>query len=119
MRIRIATKSDLAAMDRWSNLKTEPVHLTYVIPGVVGASLIFTTSTTYAIIDCLVSNPLVSSKLRKPAIQALVNYLMIVLKQAGVKNVIAWSENDSTIGRAKSMGFEAKPHVLLIKNMEQ
>lgn len=119
MQIRVATRSDLKAMDRWSDLKTEPAHLTYVIPGVVGASLIFTTSDKFAFIDNLVSNPLVSSKVRKPAVQALVDYLMIVLKQAGIKNVLAWSQNDTTIRRAENIGFVKRPHTLLIKNMEQ
>jgi hypothetical protein len=113
MNIRVATKTDLAAMDRWSNLKTEPAYLNLVIPGIVGLSVVFTTSNEFAMINNLVTNRLVSRPVRQKAIDTIVAYTIKMIENANIKHIIAFSSNESTILRSARFGFSVQNEVLI------
>lgn len=113
MNVRVATKSDLRSMERWSGLKTEPAYLNLVIPGVVGASVIFTVSSEFAMLNNLVTNPKVSRPTRQKAIDILVAYILEVVKKAHIKHLIAFSVNESTINRATKFGFQIQNDIML------
>lgn len=114
MKVRRQRVYDRQSINKWlkarkEKLISEQSDLAFIIPGVCAAQLLYCEPNMY-IFDSLVSNPLVSSLTRDKALNALIVHMLDVACNA---RIVAFSTHDNVISRAKSLGFEAQPHVVL------
>lgn len=68
-------------------------------------------------LDGLVTDPLAPGEVRHEAIDALVNEILILSKELGIKAVTAFSVDENTLVRSLKHGFVKTTHSLIVANI--
>lgn len=65
-------------------------------------------------LDGLVTDPLAPGVIRHEAIDAIVNEILKLAKELGIKAITAHSMDKSTLSRSAKHGFAALPHTMIV-----
>lgn len=71
----------------------------------------------YAILDSLITNPLAPSIHRHHCIDFLVEHLIKIAKMIGIKQIVAFSVDESTLERSKKHGFYQSGYTVIVKKV--
>lgn len=120
MQVRPFNAKDMPTLHKWCykrgvDLKTEPAHIGFIVPGVAIGFLI-ETNAEVGILDSLITNPYVSAKSRDSAMYSIFEYGIKLAEAKGIKSLIGFTIDDNTLKRAETFGFVAFPHKLLIRS---
>lgn len=123
MRVHKMIESDYKSIDRWLKLrrlklKSEQFSLGFIVKGVCAAQLIKCENGT-AIFDSLVSNPMVSSTARHSGIDSLVSAVLREAHILGYKRIVAFTEDEGTLERAKRRGFTPQNHTVITYSINE
>lgn len=119
MKVRMFRPSDAVSVQKWltaQNLKTEVPSNGFIVPGVC-AGFLMQNKGTSAVIEGLVTNPLVSSETRHKALDALVTEICNAAADLGYKRIYAWSSNEGTLKRSLRHGFAMTSNILIKKDL--
>jgi hypothetical protein len=114
MNIRLATETDMRSINTWSDLLVCS-GIVYVVPGVACASLVLMATNEFAFLNNLVANPHVSALTRQKALDALFAHICDMAAKNGIKNLIGFTTNKSTMRRAERYGFKCRPDIMFLK----
>jgi len=64
--------------------------------------------------DGLITDPDFAPNVRHEALDELTIYLVRRVKDAGIRKIIAWTEDAHTLERAKKIGFRSNPATLMV-----
>ena len=71
-----------------------------------------------ALFDSLITNPGASSEFRHIALDLVVNAVIEAAKKRGIRQIIAYSVDDSTLKRAIRHDFVKLPHTVIALNLK-
>lgn len=121
MNIRKTNSKDKHSINKWlklrnQELKTQLPCLSFIVPGVAAGSVRLVEG-GYGILESLVTNPYVSGITRNKAIDALVSFLLIEAKSCNIKNIMAFSTNESVLNRSLKHGFNPLNHTIISRSL--
>ena len=67
----------------------------------------------YSLLDSLITNPTAPGDMRSSAIDVVVEQLIKISKELGLRSLVAHTKDKNTLVRAKRFGFQVLPHTLI------
>lgn len=120
-------KSELIHINSWLEKRSLPPaeasdmpefgYIAYEDDTPVCAAFLRRCEGSYAILDGLVTNPDILGSLRNFAIDTITEMLVFLGRELGLKSIICFSVDESTIARAKRHGFKEVKYLLMKKNL--
>lgn len=120
MRVRPFNAKDMPTLKKWCykrgvDLKTEPAHEGFIVPGVAIGFLIETNAGA-GILDSIITNPYVCSSTRNKALNSIFAYALELAETKKIKYLLGFTIDNNTLRRAETFGFVSVPHTLLIRS---
>lgn len=92
------------------SLAAMPIDTTFVLhlndEPVLSVTLFLTNSSEFAMVDNLVSSPLLDRVKRKSLVSLLQDFLEIYAKEAGYAKLFCFADNKKTLERYKQLGYK-------------
>lgn len=128
MQVHFINPNDINEINSWLNKRDLPSLIDNEIPSLgyivknneqsLSAAFIRVVEGGYAQYDGLVTNPEAKAEDRNSANNLLTAYLIKEAREFGFKALLAYSEDDNTITRARNHGFKIlKSQTLMVKDL--
>jgi hypothetical protein len=127
MIVRYQPKEHGPFIKEWLDLRKISTHICEDLPAIgyvfifmgrpIASAHLRMCEGTLGIIEALVSNPMERGDIRHVAIDEVVKGLLADATSMGMKTILAYSVDDSTLKRSVSHGFSRYPHVLIGKSL--
>lgn len=112
----------MASLKKWCykrgvDLKTEPAHDGFIVPG-VAICFLLETNGGICMLDSLITNPYVSGPTRDKALNDIVEYGIRLAEAKGYESLVAFTIDNNTLKRAEAFGFATHPHTLITRSLK-